>query len=274
MGENAIRKTEAWYEPFMVFGEKIMFYARTRGWPYVMAWGHRVSGVLLVLFVWFHIITLSSLMTPGEYDAKMRFVSGFFFVLLEWLLAFPVVFHALNGGRLILYESFGLRRDTLMIRWVLALTVVYAALLGVIMILGDQGVTPVLFWAGVLVPAVCLVVVLAVRLKSSPASLFWKLHRLAGVFLLAMIPAHMFFMHIAPSTGHESMVILERLRIGFIKIVDLAMVISLLYHAGYGLVSIFKDYYESRIRGYLVAAAVVLVMTVFLGLGVRIIVTI
>ena len=94
---------------------------RTRGWPFVLSWGHRLSGIILCIYIVFHVYTLLLLKHPDVYDTQMAIYRSFPFNLLAWLLAFPVIFHALNGGRLILYESFGNRNDDLMIRWVLAL---------------------------------------------------------------------------------------------------------------------------------------------------------
>jgi succinate dehydrogenase / fumarate reductase cytochrome b subunit len=96
----------------------VSFYAKTRGWPFVIAWMHRVAGVLLTLYVLVHIYTLSFLVTPAVYDSKMKVFGFFFFALVEWLLAVPVIFHAFNGGRLILFEIFGARNDRSMLRWV------------------------------------------------------------------------------------------------------------------------------------------------------------
>ena len=130
--------------------------ARTRGWPFVLAWGHRVAGILLVLYVWFHIYTLTLVQTPDLYDAKMKIFRLFIFVWLEWALAVPVIFHALNGGRLILYESFGNRNELSSIRWLLSLSVVYVLLVGFLMALGSQTVSPVFFWLCMLIAGVSI----------------------------------------------------------------------------------------------------------------------
>ena len=95
----------------------VAFYARTRGWEFILSWSHRITGLLLVLYVWFHLITLSALSIPGDYDAKMALFSTPLVVFFEWLLAIPVIFHAVNGGRLMLFEIYGYRDDTTMIRW-------------------------------------------------------------------------------------------------------------------------------------------------------------
>jgi len=42
----------------------VAFYAKTRGWEFILSWGHRLTGLLLLLYVWFHLITLSALSIP------------------------------------------------------------------------------------------------------------------------------------------------------------------------------------------------------------------
>ena len=49
----------------------VSFYAKTRGWPFVIAWIHRISGMFMVLYVLLHIYTLSFLAVADTYDAKM-----------------------------------------------------------------------------------------------------------------------------------------------------------------------------------------------------------
>ncbi len=64
--------------------------------------------------------------------------------------------------------------------------------------------------------------------------------------MLLMIPAHMLFMHLNPSLGHDAQTIIERMRHPFIKLVDLSLVLSVLYHGGYSLFSIGQDYLKSE----------------------------
>ena len=213
----------------------VSFYSKTRGWPFVVAWFHRITGILLILYVWFHIYTLSFLNFPEVFDEKMKFFQFFLFVFLEWLLAVPVIFHALNGGRLILYESFGNRENDSMIRWVFGLSIIYVSFLGVMMIMGNQTVSPVFFWMLMLILSVILVYSVGSRIWHTGNSVAWRLQRITGVFLFTMIPAHMIFMHLAPAFGHESAVIIERIQNGFIKFVDLSIIVAVLFHGGYGL---------------------------------------
>ena len=49
-----------------------------------------------------------------------------------------MIFHCLNGGRLLVYEFFTTDYDELLRTWVIALSAVYLVLLGSLMVLGDQ----------------------------------------------------------------------------------------------------------------------------------------
>ncbi|HUU50581.1 MAG TPA: hypothetical protein VMW81_06460, partial [Nitrospinota bacterium] len=124
----------------------ISFYANTRGWKFVLSWSHRIAGLVLVLYLLFHIYTLSLLSSPSLFTAKMAFYDNFFFKFLEWLLTVPLIFHALNGARLILYESFGQRNNQRMIRWSFSLGLIYVVLLGFFMVLENQNAPILFFW--------------------------------------------------------------------------------------------------------------------------------
>jgi succinate dehydrogenase hydrophobic membrane anchor protein len=248
------------------------FYAKTRGWPFVIAWIHRLTAIFMVVYIWFHILTLSSLMTPPAYDAKMKYF-GFVFSFLEWLLAVPVIFHALNGGRLILYEIFATRKDESMIRWVFGLAVTYFLLLGLLMIMGNQTVSPIFFWLTIMIFSISPGYLVASKIWNTASSLAWKLQRISGAFLLIMIPAHLLFMHLQPTIGHEANVVIARMQSKFIKLVDLTLVIAVLYHAGYGLMSISKDYLKTRLLQNSLTILIFLMMAAFGWIGIRLTLT-
>jgi len=247
----------------------IGFYAKTRGWHFVLAWTHRATGMLLVLYVWFHIYTLTALGTPDVFALKMKLFQGAFFVLLEWALAVPVIFHALNGGRLILYEAFYSRADAAITRGVLIFSVLYVGLLGLMMIRGDQAVSPFLFWLCLLVMSVCLSYLVALKTWPGENSFGWKLQRISGSFLLPMIPAHLLFMHLQPAIGHDAGIIIARMQHVFIKIVALTLLSAGLYHGGYGLLSIIKDYLPARFLHYFFAMLIIIIMGFFFLAGVQ-----
>ncbi len=243
---------------------------RVRGLPFVLSWCHRLSGLILFLFLAAHIWTLSSLTNPPSYDAKMRIFGFFLLAFLEWLLALPVVFHALNGGRLILYEGFAVRDDRSMLRWVACLSLTYIVLLGWAMLRGDQWISPALFWLGALTFAVFAAMGASYRFWRKPQRLGWRLQRISGAFLLVLVPAHMFFMHLNFSVGHDSQVVLQRLQSHFIKGVDLLLLMGVLFHGSYGVFSVLGDYVGSKAArvsfGVLLAALAVLLG--WTGLGV------
>ena len=220
--------------------------ARTRGKLYVASWAHRITGVLLVVYIWFHTITMSTLKDPTAFQAKMDLFSGFLPMVFEWLLAVPVIYHALNGGRLILYELFGDRNSATALKWVLQLSAFYVVLFGLFLTLGDQAVSALFFWAYTAIASGVLVFLAVKRMANSRASFGWKLQRITGAFLFLMIPAHLLFMHLNPSVGRDAAVIISRMDSGFIKLIDLLLVGAAIYHGAYGLIGICRDYLASR----------------------------
>lgn len=243
--------------------------AKIRGLPFLAAWAHRITGVLLILYIFFHIITLSLLIDPGRFDAEMKTFGFVLFVFLEFLLGIPVIYHALNGGRLILYEVFELRHDQLVLEWVVALGALYTLLLGFFMIAGNQSVSASFFWIYTAVASACATWITIKKLRASGASLFWKLQRISGAFLFLMVPAHMLFMHLNPAAGHDSQIIIARMGSLPIKLIDAALVTGVLYHGCYGLYSIGQDYItSSKVRvGMLVLLVCIALICAWAGLG-------
>ena len=115
------------------------------------------------------------------------------------------------------------------------------------MILGNQTVSPVFFWSTMLIAGACLGYLTAMRIWNTGVSMSWKLQRITGGFLLTMIPAHLLFMHLNVSMGHQATVVIARMQGLFIKAIDVSLVIGILLHGGYGLLSITKDYLTSRL---------------------------
>jgi len=226
--------------------KKLSYYVASRGWGFVLTWAHRVAGLLLVLYMFFHIATLSGLHDPARFASKMDFVDNFFFSFLEWSLAIPVIFHGLNGFRLILYEIFRVRDDRLLIRWVLVLSGIYAVMLGLFMAMGNQHVSAGFFWVAVMIAGVLMAVIVFKRLSSTKHSVLWKLQRLSGAFLLPMAAGHMFFMHLNYRVGHDVDTILARVSNMGIRTLDFVFVAAVFFHAGFGVNTIIGDHVEDR----------------------------
>jgi succinate dehydrogenase hydrophobic membrane anchor protein len=254
--------------------EKLSYYAQSRGWGFVMTWAHRVAGLTLVLYMFFHIFTLTGLHDPVSFTSKMRFFHNFFFSFLEWALAVPVIFHGLNGTRLILYELFRVRNDRVMIRWVLLLSAVYVLTLGLLMIVGNQQVSAGVFWLAVAITSTMAVVILYGRLWPTRNTTLWKFQRLSAALLLPMVSGHMFFMHLNYQVGHDVDTIIARMSGVGMKFLDSVFVMTVFFHAGFGLYTIIGDHVEeSRLRLALSVLSTFL-MLVFAFAGVKLALTI
>ena len=236
-----------------------------------MAWLHRLTGLLLVAYVLFHIKTLSLIADAGAYEARMAVFSGPFVVFLEWALAVPVMLHAVNGGRLILFESFTFRNDDVLLKNVFIVAGLYASVLAILMQLGEQAMTPLAFWLPALVFSLAVSWGLARRMLACGLPAIFTLQRVTGAFLLIMIPAHLLFMHLSPEVAKSSAVVTARLRLGMIQVVDTTLVAAILYHMAHGLISVISDYLASGPARTLLAAAVILLLGFFGRIGLQLI---
>lgn len=241
------------------------------GWAYVLAWLHRISGILLLIYFILHIVTLSYLANPARYTEKMELFTSSFFLFLAWALCLPLIFHAVNGARLMLYESFGVRNDRLLIRLCIIIVLIYSLFLGLMMIEGNQDATPIFYWGLAFLIAAVFAFELWNMLRSTFHSWFWILQRITAAYLLIVMPAHMLFAHLNISMAHDASVVTARMSLNFIKFVDLTLVIAIAYHAAYGLISISKDYLHNKslyLKG--LSAAMVLLMGFMAAWGVKI----
>jgi succinate dehydrogenase hydrophobic membrane anchor protein len=249
----------------------LSFYARTRGWHFILAWLHRVTGILLVIIVWIHVVFLSSPYGMGTHEVRGQGLGSVISGLVQWVLAFPIIFHAFNGGRLMLYEIYGKRAEESLLRWMTGLSIIYLALLGVVMLMGNQGASAFFFWLVMIAGATILSYGVGARIWRLGHSIFWKLQRISATFLLVMIPAYMIFLHLAPVASQETGFMIPIMQKYFIQAVYLLMLLGTLYHAGYGLWSLVSDYLSSPTLRKGLALLVTLVMLVFGWVGVTMI---
>ena len=226
---------------------RLSYYAQSRGWGYLLTWAHRIAGLVLVLYMLFHVYTLSGLYEPEVFASKMRFLQNFVFSFLEWALAVPVIFHALNGTRLILYEAFRVRQDAAMIRWVFVLSSIYVLTLGFLMMMGGQQVSVAFFWLTVAIAGIITATVVYKRLWPTQNAVLWKLQRVSGALLLPLVSGHMFFMHLNHQVGHDVNTILARISAPGMKALDVVFVITVFFHAGFGASTIIGDYVEDKV---------------------------
>ncbi len=105
---------------------KWLFGRNTEFWPTNMktgmwAWvGQRLTGLLLVVYVFLHLSFLSQAsMSHKSFDDLMVTMSQPLFVLMDFLLVCAVIYHAMNGARVVLFDmGIGIRKQKLVF-WVM-----------------------------------------------------------------------------------------------------------------------------------------------------------
>lgn len=111
IGENDLRaKTFKW-----LFGRNSEFWPKnmkTGMWAWI---GHRLTGVALVVYIFMHLsfITTASLGDgPKNFDALMKITSQPLFIVMDFVLVVVVIYHAVNGFRVVLFDmGIGIRRQ-------------------------------------------------------------------------------------------------------------------------------------------------------------------
>ncbi len=250
----------------------LSYYARSRGWSFLISWGHRLAGLTLVGYIFAHIYTLSLLFTPATFDAGMRLLHRPVFTFLEWALVTPLAFHSLNGGRLILYELFHVRRDEILIRWMVALGLIYVLVVGSFFVQEGAQAPPGIFWSVAVAISLLAFLVVFNKIWKTGNSMLWKLQRFTGALMIPMLLGHMLFMHMNYLAGHDSKTILLRMQSPYIKGMDLAFIIVLLFHAGYGVFSVFADYLRPGLLLNTLTCLVMVAMSISAYFGIRLIV--
>jgi succinate dehydrogenase / fumarate reductase cytochrome b subunit len=76
---------------------------RSGQWAFV---GHRVTGVLVFLFLLLHIVDVSLVRWPAAYDDVHAVYGNVVLRLFEVGLLFALVFHSLNGLRIVAVDLF------------------------------------------------------------------------------------------------------------------------------------------------------------------------
>ncbi len=100
---------------------KWLFGRNSEWWPTNMktgmwAWiGHRLTGVVLVFYIFLHLsfITTASIGDgPKNFDALMAITSQPLLVAVDFLLVFVVIYHAMNGLRVVAFDmGLGIKRQ-------------------------------------------------------------------------------------------------------------------------------------------------------------------
>jgi succinate dehydrogenase / fumarate reductase cytochrome b subunit len=90
-------------------------------WAFV---GHRISGFLVFMFLLLHIVDVSLISHPKAYNEVHEVYGNVLLRLFEVGLLFALLYHALNGLRIVLVDFFpeGVRWEKALLGGVVALT--------------------------------------------------------------------------------------------------------------------------------------------------------
>jgi succinate dehydrogenase / fumarate reductase, cytochrome b subunit len=84
------------------FKENLDYKKESGSWAWIY---HRISGIVLIGYLFLHIYSVSPLAQGrAAFDSKMTSFSSPIFMVLEWLLLAFVLFHSLNGVRIVLVD--------------------------------------------------------------------------------------------------------------------------------------------------------------------------
>ena len=90
--------------------DKLVYRGRSGQWAFV---GHRVSGFLVFMFLLLHIVDVSTINTDPElYDELHELYGNVLLRIFEVGLLFALLFHSLNGLRIVALDFFpGMARN-------------------------------------------------------------------------------------------------------------------------------------------------------------------
>jgi succinate dehydrogenase / fumarate reductase cytochrome b subunit len=112
--------------------ENISYRKDSGSWAWIY---HRISGIALIGYLFLHIYSLSTL-TEGKavFETKMQSFLSPPFLAMEWLLFIFVLFHSLNGVRIVLVDwADGAKYHKTLYRFSLIIGIFLFLLMGYIM---------------------------------------------------------------------------------------------------------------------------------------------
>ncbi|MBL7190672.1 succinate dehydrogenase, cytochrome b556 subunit, partial [bacterium] len=88
---------------------------KTGMWAWIL---HRATGIGITIYLAMHVWVVSSLQNPERFDRVMAFVNQPLFKFLEIGLLAAVLYHALNGIRVIIIDWMGGTRVQARLFWI------------------------------------------------------------------------------------------------------------------------------------------------------------
>ena len=101
MAEEINKKIKT-FEQQQWIKENLSYKKDSGSWAWIY---HRISGIALIGYLFLHVYSLSPLSQgKAAFQHKMELYSTPFFMVLEWILFIVVLFHSLNGIRIVLVD--------------------------------------------------------------------------------------------------------------------------------------------------------------------------
>ncbi|HRI86570.1 MAG TPA: succinate dehydrogenase, cytochrome b556 subunit [Ignavibacteria bacterium] len=99
--QNTHRKPKTFDQKNWI-SENLNYKKDSGSWAWIL---HRITGIALIAYLFLHIYSLSPL-TEGEvaFNNKMEAFTTPVFMVIEWLLFAFVLFHSLNGIRIVIVD--------------------------------------------------------------------------------------------------------------------------------------------------------------------------
>ena len=68
---------------------------------------HRITGMILLIYLMLHVYVTGLTLNPSKWNAFLNFIENPLVRIGEWIVASSLIFHGLNGIRLIFIELLG-----------------------------------------------------------------------------------------------------------------------------------------------------------------------
>ncbi|MDA8372843.1 MAG: succinate dehydrogenase, cytochrome b556 subunit [Actinomycetota bacterium] len=120
-------------EVSQVSPESTVYKGKTGQWAFVL---HRITGFLVLMFILLHIVDVSMLNFPRIYNEIHALYGNVLMRLFEVGLLFGLVYHALNGLRVIMIDFFpgSIKNEKSVFYGIFSLTILLTIIGGVIIL--------------------------------------------------------------------------------------------------------------------------------------------
>ena len=268
---------------------------RYRGDPSMWAWLlHRLTGVGIFVFLLVHVVDIALIGWGRDlFDAMMKLYHHPVFRIGEILLFGAVLFHGLNGLRVIVLDfapstTIYQRQMLIGVAIVFFLAFTPAALIMFVQMLHgssghvswDNALTEWRAWLPTLLSAIAIFSVYAptvnlprvqssVRPTSGLELYGWLFIRISGVLLIFLVLGHLVIMHLIDGGVNRINYdfVVQRLKTPFWRTYDFALLVLAMSHGVWGMRNVLLDYIHRPISRLVALSLLYTVAGVVLALG-------